>query len=133
MRQGFYCLNPYHYGNQPNLVTEDIMDSHVCKKKVRVQITGNAYKLVCRICRKVFNDKEEEEPIEIVTDDPGDLENVTIEDLDNEFEDMLNNIEDQVIFYFSFIVHYWYITVLSLFCEKKLVKLTAERKYTIGQ
>ena len=113
MRRNYLCINPYHYGYEQASSLES-KNNHICQRHLRLQVSGSSIHTICKACRKVqteedltdgffvANQKLAEELIEESTIKLREIEKATknnemsIEELDQDFESMLQSIENQV-------------------------------------
>ncbi len=100
--ENFLCINPHHYGLRTDIHDPDDCSPHNCFEYKRLIINGLDLKNVCGICLKnltglelvpelVDSDESQPKEPEVIN-----LDDVNIEDLDNEFQGMLDSIEEQV-------------------------------------
>lgn len=103
-RRKYLCINPYHYGYDVNANNQyNETDNHHCVDHVKVQVSGSSVNTMCKVCGRILTDADQQElkpaPLSLkhkVPEAKKHLEEVTIEDLDNEFQGMLDSIEEQV-------------------------------------
>ena len=95
----YTCINPYHYGYDVNANSDyNETENHDCMENVKLQISGLSTNTMCKVCGRILTEADEQElmKVKMIPEDKKHLEEVTIEDLDNEFQGMLDSIEEQV-------------------------------------
>ena len=108
VRKNYICLNPFHYENTGRTFSysaHTYPQSHHCQSYSRLLCTGGAYQVICKTCRKVQSISGDGPTVSTTSSSstaPSLLKakannaDVTIEQLDNEFQDMLDDLEEQV-------------------------------------
>merc|ERR1712038_65445 len=124
MKRKYVCINPYHFGFEqgtPGYSSNPALrKNHLCRKNLKLLSMGSSLETVCRICHKVQSENDfvannknnknmsmmgdltssniSNTTLKIKTEITEETKNneVSIEELDQDFESMLQSIEDQV-------------------------------------